>query len=119
MTDRPPTSPPLPALPRILVAADGPGLPARSRPPCPPRRSPAPQPVFRPGLTRQPDRRHRHPRLDHLTDHRNHTPDPPPDVVARHVRAEFRKHSDTGQQDTSRITEIVVTEIIQTARSPR
>ena len=53
------------------------------------------------------------------SDQRKETPDPSPDVVARHVRAEFRKHSDTGQQDTSRITEIVVTEIIQTARSPR
>jgi hypothetical protein len=38
--------------------------------------------------------------------------------VARHVRAELRKHSDTGQQETDRITEIVVTEMIQAAQDP-
>jgi hypothetical protein len=53
------------------------------------------------------------------SDQRKKTPDPSPDVVARHVRADFRKHSDTSQQDTGRITEMVVTEIIQTARSSR
>jgi len=39
--------------------------------------------------------------------------------VARHVRAELRQPSGTNEQETNRITEIVVTEIIQAARGPR
>lgn len=50
---------------------------------------------------------------------RKKTPEPAPGVVARHVRAELREHSGTSQQETERITEIVVTEIIQAARDPR
>ena len=53
------------------------------------------------------------------SDQRKKTPEPSPGVVARHVRAELRKHSSTSQQETDRITEIVVTEIIQAARDPR
>ena len=53
------------------------------------------------------------------SDQREKTPEPPPDVVARHVRAALRQQSDVSQQDTYRITEIVVTEIIQAARDPR
>jgi hypothetical protein len=53
------------------------------------------------------------------SDQREKTPDPPPAVVARHVRTELRKHNSTSQQETHRITEIVVTEIIQAARGPR
>jgi uncharacterized membrane protein YebE (DUF533 family) len=54
-------------------------------------------------------------------DQRKKTPEPPPGPVARHVRAELRQHSSstTSQQETDRITEIVVTEIIQAARDPR
>jgi hypothetical protein len=39
--------------------------------------------------------------------------------VARHVRAELRKQSGTSQQEADRVTEIVVTEIVQAARDPR
>jgi len=53
------------------------------------------------------------------TDQRKKTPEPSPDVVARHVRAELRQPSGTNEQETNRITEIVVTEIIQAARGPR
>jgi hypothetical protein len=35
------------------------------------------------------------------------------------VRAELRQDSNTSQQDTGRITEMVVTEIIQAAQDPR
>jgi len=41
------------------------------------------------------------------------TPDPSPGVVARHNARR------TGQQDTERITEIVVTEIVQAAQDSR
>jgi uncharacterized membrane protein YebE (DUF533 family) len=51
-------------------------------------------------------------------DQRKKTPEPSPGTVARHVRVELRQHSSTSQQDTNRITEIVVTEIIQAARDP-
>lgn len=51
-------------------------------------------------------------------DLRNKTPQPSPGVVARHVRAELRNQSDTSRQDTDRITQIVVTEIIQATREP-
>jgi hypothetical protein len=53
------------------------------------------------------------------SDQRKKTPEPSPDLVARHVRVELRKHSVTSQQDTDRITAIVVTEIIQAATDPR
>lgn len=54
------------------------------------------------------------------SDQRRKTSDPPPSVVARHVRAELREHSSStgiSQQEIGRITEIVVTEIIQAAHS--
>ncbi len=51
-------------------------------------------------------------------DQRKKTPDPSPGLIARHVRIELRQHSGTSQQDTDRIIEIVVTEIIQAARDP-
>jgi hypothetical protein len=50
------------------------------------------------------------------SDQRKKTPEPSPGVVARHVRVELRKHNDSSRQDTDRITEIIVTEIIQAAR---
>ena len=53
------------------------------------------------------------------SDQRKKTPEPSPDVLARHVRAELWRHADTSQHETDRITEIVVTEIIQAARNPR
>ena len=52
-------------------------------------------------------------------DQRKKTSEPSAGVVARHVRAELRKNSDTSQLETGRITEIIVTEIIQAARDPR
>jgi hypothetical protein len=39
--------------------------------------------------------------------------------VARHVRAELRQQGDMGQQETDRIIEIVVTEVIEAARDQR
>jgi uncharacterized membrane protein YebE (DUF533 family) len=51
------------------------------------------------------------------TDQRKKTAEPSADVVARHVHAELRQHSDTSQHDTERITEIVITEIIQAVRA--
>jgi hypothetical protein len=51
------------------------------------------------------------------SEQRKRTHEPSPGVVARHLRAELRKHSGTSQQETDRITEIVV--IIQAARDPR
>jgi hypothetical protein len=42
----------------------------------------------------------------------------PHGVVARQLRAELRKHGDTWQHVTGRITEIVVIEIIQAAKGP-
>jgi uncharacterized membrane protein YebE (DUF533 family) len=55
------------------------------------------------------------------SDQRKKTSEPSPAVVARHVRAELREHdsTSTSQQETDRITEIVVTEIIRAARDPR
>ena len=52
------------------------------------------------------------------SDLRHKTPQPSPQVVARHVRTELRNQSDTSQQDSDHITQIVVTEIIQVAREP-
>src|SRR6266487_7181715 len=42
------------------------------------------------------------------SDLREKTSDPSPGVVARHVRIELRRHNDTSQQETDRITDIVV-----------
>jgi hypothetical protein len=53
------------------------------------------------------------------SDQRKKTPEPSADVVARHVRAELRQQDGTGQEDTGRITEIVVNEIIEVARLHR
>jgi uncharacterized membrane protein YebE (DUF533 family) len=53
------------------------------------------------------------------SDQRKKTPNPAPEIVARQVRIELRKHDDTSQHDTDRITEIIVTEIIQADRDPR
>lgn len=50
---------------------------------------------------------------------RKKTPEPSPGMVARHVRVELREHSGISQQETDRIAEIVVTEIIQAAQDPR
>lgn len=50
---------------------------------------------------------------------RKKTPQPPPEVVARQVLAEFREYDGPGTDDSGRITEIVVTDIIQAARDPR
>lgn len=51
-------------------------------------------------------------------DQRKKTPEPPPGAVARQVRVELRQHSIASQQDTGRITEIVVTKVIQAAQDP-
>jgi hypothetical protein len=56
------------------------------------------------------------------SDQRKTKPEPSPDLMARHVRAELREHGTMvgpSQQETDRITEIVVTEIIQAARDLR
>ncbi len=50
------------------------------------------------------------------SDQRKKTPEPSPDLVARHVRVELRKHTRASQQEAGRITEIIVTEVIQAAR---
>jgi uncharacterized membrane protein YebE (DUF533 family) len=54
-------------------------------------------------------------------DKRKQTPNPSPDVVGRQVRVELRNQGDTShsQHDTDRITEVVVSEIIQAAQDPR
>ena len=54
-------------------------------------------------------------------DKRKKAPNPPPNVVGRQVRVELRNQGDTrhSQYDTDRITEVVVTEIIQAAQDPR
>jgi hypothetical protein len=49
------------------------------------------------------------------TDKRKTTPNPPPSAVARQVRIELRQQGTTSPHDTDRITEIVVTELLQTA----
>jgi hypothetical protein len=52
------------------------------------------------------------------TDKRKTTPSPPPSTVARQVRIELRQQGATSPHDTDRITEIVVTELIQAAHGP-
>jgi hypothetical protein len=49
------------------------------------------------------------------TDLRKKTPNPPPEAVARRVRVAFRELGDSQQPEASRITEVIVTEIIRTA----
>jgi hypothetical protein len=53
------------------------------------------------------------------SDQQKKTPDPAPGVIARQVRAELRQHGDTSHPETSRITEIIITEITQAGRDPR
>ncbi len=53
------------------------------------------------------------------SDQRRKTPEPPPEIIARHVRAELRRQGNTYGQETDRITEIVITEIIQADRDLR
>jgi len=52
------------------------------------------------------------------TDKRKTAPDPPPGAVARQVRIELRQQGGTSPHDTDRITEIVVTELLQAAHAP-
>lgn len=52
------------------------------------------------------------------TDKRKTTPDPPPSAIARQVRIELRQQGATSPHDTDRITEIVVTELLQAANGP-
>ena len=51
-------------------------------------------------------------------DQRKHTPDPPPDAIARQVRITLRDQDTPMPAGTERITEVVVTEITRQA-SPR
>ena len=48
-------------------------------------------------------------------DQRKHTPEPVPELIERRVRIELREHADADPREVSRITEIVVTQIIQAA----
>src|SRR6266536_882532 len=79
---------------------------------------PAAWPVPRPGIPGQPDRRDRHPRLDHLLRPAEDTRTPArrrgPPTARRTPQA--RRHR---QHETGLIAEIVVTEIIQAAKGPR
>ena len=52
-------------------------------------------------------------------DQRNHTPNPPPDAIARQVRITLREQNTVLPADTERITEIIATEITRHATSPR
>jgi hypothetical protein len=47
------------------------------------------------------------------TDLKNKNPNPAPDVVARTVRVELRRHEGTGGVAEEEITDVVVTEIIR------
>jgi hypothetical protein len=51
-------------------------------------------------------------------DQRGHTPDPPPDVIARQVRVTLRNQDTLLPPDTERITEIIATEITRQGRPP-
>jgi hypothetical protein len=51
-------------------------------------------------------------------DQRKHTPDPPPDSIARQVRIILRDHDTSLPPGTERITEVVATEITHQARPP-
>jgi hypothetical protein len=48
-------------------------------------------------------------------DQRKHTPEPPPELIERRVRIEISEHTDANPHEISRIAEIVVTQITQTA----
>jgi hypothetical protein len=52
-------------------------------------------------------------------DQRNHTPDPPPDSIARQVRITLREQDTILPPGTERITEIVATEITRHANPSR
>jgi hypothetical protein len=51
-------------------------------------------------------------------DQRKHTPDPPPDSIARQVRITLRDQDISLPPGTERITEVVATEITRQARPP-
>ena len=51
-------------------------------------------------------------------DQRSHTPDPPPDSIARQVRITLREQDTALPPGTERITEIVATEITRHASRP-
>jgi hypothetical protein len=52
-------------------------------------------------------------------DHRKHTPQPPPDSIARQIRITLRDQDTALPPGTERITEIVATEITRQASPPR
>jgi hypothetical protein len=52
------------------------------------------------------------------SDQRKHTPNPPPDTVARQVRIALREQDMSPPDGAERITEVVVTEIIRQADPP-
>ncbi len=51
-------------------------------------------------------------------DQRNHTPDPPPDSIARQIRITLRDQDTPLPPGTDRITEIIATEITRHASPP-
>jgi hypothetical protein len=51
-------------------------------------------------------------------DQRKHTPDPPPDSVARELRVTLREQDTTLPPGTERITEVIATEITRRASPP-
>jgi hypothetical protein len=51
-------------------------------------------------------------------DQRTHTPNPPPESIARQVRITLRDQDTSLPSGTERITEVVVTEITRQARPP-
>jgi hypothetical protein len=52
-------------------------------------------------------------------DQRHHTPDPPPEIIARQVRITLREQDTVLPPGTDRITEIVATEITRQASPAR
>ena len=52
-------------------------------------------------------------------DHRDHTPDPPPEVIARQVRITLREQDTIMPPDIGHIIEIIATEVIHQASPPR
>ena len=103
----------------ILAPDLGPSLPAEVEAALAARdTAAAPRPLPRPGLPRQPDRGHRHPRLDHLQrPARPHTTQTRrADSIARQVRITLREQDTTLPPGTERITEIVATEITRHAQ---
>jgi hypothetical protein len=53
------------------------------------------------------------------TDQRDHTPDPPPEVIARQVRITLREQDISLPAGAERITEIVATEVTRPAAPPQ